>query len=186
MAAVEGDEQLAVPVVDPVDGCLPASHTRRCLDHREVPARLHPSSVRRIDALTHHRKGVLRQGSGHERSIGVEDRDLLGGDGVDGRTEELGVVDVDAGHDRHLGIEHVGRIEPSAQPDLHDADVDRLRGEQRERERRRHLEVGHRCPRRCLVPRHEPRDVTRGLREPVGVDGHSVDGESLLHRVEVR
>ena len=50
------------------------------------------------------------------------------------------VIEADAGDDRNEGSQHVGRIEPPAEPDFDDRQVDLLSHEVHEPQRGRHLE----------------------------------------------
>jgi hypothetical protein len=52
---------------------------------------------------------------------------LLQADRLAGVAQELGMINVDAGHDRAVGVDEVDRIEPPAQPDLQDQDIERER-----------------------------------------------------------
>lgn len=61
---------------------------------------------------------------GHDRrAAGAHHMGLLPADGLPVRTEDLDVVEVDAGEQGHVGIDHVDGIEPAAQPDLEDHQV---------------------------------------------------------------
>ncbi len=58
--------------------------------------------------------------------------------------EILGVIDIDAGDDRAVGIEDVDRVEAAAQADFEDHRVQSARGEQAHDRQRREFEVGQR------------------------------------------
>ena len=81
---------------------------------------------------------------------------LVGGDQLHGVAQDLHVIQTDAGEHGHPRRQHVGGIDPAAQPHLHHGRVHLLLGEQAEGQGHQRLEVGGRTPRRlpaCLVQR---------------------------------
>jgi hypothetical protein len=54
------------------------------------------------------------------------------------------MVDVDAGHDRHVGVDDVDGVEPSAQADLQDHDIEPGAGQQVHDRQRGEFEIGQR------------------------------------------
>jgi hypothetical protein len=72
----------------------------------------------------------------------AQDAGLLAADGLAVVSEELGVVDVDAGQHRAVGIEDVDRVEAAAEADLEDAEVERRGREQPGNHQERELEIG--------------------------------------------
>ena len=77
------------------------------------------------------------------RNAPPQDPRLLPGDVGVGRTEDRGVLEVDAGDDGNDGIDHVGRVVAAAQTDLDDRKLAAASRERVERHRGEHLEGGH-------------------------------------------
>ena len=60
----------------------------------------------------------------------------------DRRAEPIHVVEVDVGDDGHAAVPGMGRVEPAAQPDLDEGDVEVRLGEVPEDDRGQQLELG--------------------------------------------
>ena len=101
----------------------------------------------------------LARGAGHGQVAALDDRGLLPGDGRDRRAQAVRVVEVDVGHDRHAAVPGMGRIEPSAEPDLHQRHVEVGLGEVPEDHGGQQLELG----RLAVAPRDLVRDRQDGL-----------------------
>ena len=80
------------------------------------------------------------------------------------RAEVLGVVDVDAGDHRAVGVEGVDRVEAPAEADLEDHQVERRRREQARDRQQRELEVGQRDVAARALDRLEVRQQRRRRR----------------------
>ena len=116
----------------------------------------------------------------HERGPGPYDSRLLRGDMCASRTGPIGVVDLDVGDDRDIGIEHIGGVEPPERSDLDDGHVDVCLRQQDERGRRHQLEPAVIDAGRCGF--HDP-----GNRISHPVVGHRapVDADALGDVVQV-
>ena len=109
---------------------------------------------RHTDALgpaADHAQPGLRGARDRARVTALDDLCLFGRDRLDRRAEHLHVVERDVGDRRHAALPDVRRIEPPADADLDDADLDANAREVQERRRRQHLELG-----RWAVPAEEP------------------------------
>ena len=93
--------------------------------------------------MLEHRNRWLGVGD-HGRTTGSHDRRFLGADRLARLAEPVAMIDVDHHQHRAIGIDDVHRIEPAAEPDLEDGDVERVPREQRQRRQRREFEVGQR------------------------------------------
>ena len=91
-----------------------------------------------------------------EGRVGLQDRQLLGGDLERGLPQVLGVLEADRGQGRHPRGDDVGRVEAPAEPGLDHRDLDARRGEGDEGRGRGRLELGHRHR-----PPPEPRSTAR-------------------------
>ena len=127
-----------------------------------------------IDALRRHRVAHDR------RPAAPEDARLLAADRLAVVAEDLGVVDVDAGEDRAVGIEDVDRVEAAAQADLEDDQIERRAGEQPHDGEQRELEVGQRDVAARRLDRLEVRQ------QGGAVDAAAVDAAALLEADEMR
>jgi hypothetical protein len=78
----------------------------------------------------------------------LDDAGLLSGDRLDGRAEEVGVVDIDRSEHGDLAVGDVGGIPAATHPDLDHGDIDGRVGEHGIREDDEHLEEGE--PRAAL------------------------------------
>ena len=65
----------------------------------------------------------------HERHARFCNAGLFGGDQLDGIAEILLVIERDARHDGHQRLDHVGAVEPPAEADLDDGDINAAGGE---------------------------------------------------------
>ena len=95
------------------------------------------------------------------------------------------MVQVDVGHDGHAAVPGVRRIEPTAQPDLDEGDVQLGLGEVAEDHGREQLELGRVAvaPGDPVGDRQDRLDVTG---EVVGADRPAVDDDPLAIGHEVR
>ena len=109
--------------------------------------------------------------AGHRQVAALDDRRLLAGDVADRRAEPVHVVEIDVRDRRHAAVPGVRRVEPPAEADLDEGEVDPLLGEPAEDDRGQELELGRRAepPRR---PDRRPRqDLVDEPRERRRVDG---------------
>jgi hypothetical protein len=113
----------------------------------------------------------------------LDDGRLLSGDGLDGRAEAIGVVEVDVGDHGHAAVPGMGRVEPPADPDLDEGDVDLGLGEVAKDHRRQELEIRRR-PGAACHPLGQGDDLGDEPDEGVGVDGSAVDDDPLAVRDE--
>ena len=116
------------------------------------------------------------------RAARLDDPRLLAGDVGERRSGELVVVHADVGDDGHLGVDDVGGVPATEQPDLDDGDVDGDVGEPAQRRRRDGLEVARADPGESL----EVGDGGDLLGEVVVVDRLGVAGDALVDAFEVR
>jgi hypothetical protein len=123
----------------------------------------------------------------NDRAAGAHDAGLLVADGLAVGAEELDMVDIDAGDDRAGRLDDVDRVQPAAQADLEDHEVE-LRARQRQHDRQRgELEVaqadlglvGAMAAAREL-------DIGKGRQQRVGRDGLALDAAALLEMHQVR
>ena len=80
--------------------------------------------------------------AGHRDIPAFDDGGLLARDGRHRVAEPILVVQVDVGDDRHATIPGMGRIEPAAQADLDQGDIERLFGEPAKDDGREQFEFG--------------------------------------------
>ena len=83
------------------------------MDRRPAPARHAPD----------HRLGFGRHAPQHHRTPFLDDARLFPGDLGDRIAQHLAMVEPDGRDHRHLRHDHIGRVEPSAEPGLDQRDV---------------------------------------------------------------
>ena len=129
-------------------------------------------------------------GAEHWRGRRADDRGLLGSDGPEGGSEDLSVVEADAGDDCHAGTHDAGCVPAPAEADLEHGDLDLALAEKPERCGREQLELreaGGRTERRVgshLVGGHKRRFERKG--EPSVGDRIAGDLDALVVALEVR
>src|SRR6185369_17060536 len=96
----------------------------------------------------------IPDGPGDRDVAALDDRGLLAGDVDDRRAEPVRVVEVDVRDRRDAAVPGMGRIEPSAEADLDEREVDALLGEPAEDDGGQKLELGRVA--------ETPRDPVRG------------------------
>ena len=123
---------------------------RWCSPGSDVPGRDSGGGAADVDEVDVVRVGERRERGGRvrlpddQRPAGPADRRLLGRDDRDVGTEPVGVIERDARQHGAVRVPEVDRVEPTAEPDLHDRDVAARLDEQRHRGEGRELEVGQR------------------------------------------
>ena len=127
---------------------------------------------RRATALREFRDHVQNLGrlrARHHRDARLDDPGFLGRDAGEAVAEEFPVVDRDRGDGAgSRPLDHVGRVTPAAEPDLQDAEISRILGEEQEGGGGDDLEHGDR--RAGVDPLHCFQCIRerRRLHEPVG------------------
>ncbi len=112
------------------------------------------------------------------------DAGLLPADGFAVRSQELRVVDVDAGDDRAVGIHDIGRVEAAAQAHLQDGDIQARLAHEAQDGERGELEVGQGHLRAAMRSRRlHGREVRDQIVRP---DTLAPDAAALLELHEVR
>ena len=175
---VQRQEDLVVAIVHPGDVDQATTHGRPTGEHLEV------------DVLGHQRRGPLgaehlaqlrRHPTQHRGGVGLDDPGLLARDGQLPAGGEVRVVAADAGHDRHLGTDHVGRVVAAQQTDLDHSDVDRRLGEPAQRRGGHQLEPGG--PHR--QERLDRADPVEHLRQRLVVDRLTVTTEAFVDPLQM-
>lgn len=96
------------------------------------------------------------------------------------------MVFADGRHHADLCVDDVGRVQPTAEANLEDGGIDRLVGEECEGGGGRELEVGVGSVPRPLAKIGERSNVAHGDSEFLTRRETTVDGEPLLHALQVR
>src|SRR4029078_3855314 len=105
---------------------------------------------------------------------------LLAADRLAVGAEVLAVVDVDAGPDRAVAVERGDGVEPAAEPDLEDDEIERSRRKERDDREQRELEIRERDVAARSLHRLERRQQRRGA------DPRAADPAALLEMDQVR
>ena len=88
---------------------------------------------------------LARLARDHRRHAGFENAGLLGGDRGDRVAEKIAMIERHARDDaRERTLDHVGGVEPAAEPDFEQQHIGRMAREQQKGRRRLHLEHGDR------------------------------------------
>ena len=107
-----------------------------------------------------------------------DDGGLLPGDRLHSGSEPVRVIERDVGHDGYSAIPGVGRVEPAAQPDFDDRQIDADFGEPEERDGGQDLELG----RVAVAAGHDVgfcQDPAHQSREGVGFNGLAANPKPL-------
>ena len=80
----------------------------------------------------------------HDRLAGAHDAGFLKADAFPGVTQKFHVVQIDAGDDGAVGVQNVDGIEPTAQPDFQNHDIEFGIGQQLQNRQRGEFKVGQR------------------------------------------
>ena len=117
----------------------------------------------------------------------LDDRRLLARDVGDRRAESVGVVEIDVGDRRHPAVPGMGRVEPPAEADLDEREIDPLLGEPAEDDRGQELELGG-VPEAAGQPVGGRDRVPHQPGERARIDGSSADLQPLAigHEVWLR
>ncbi|MNR25856.1 hypothetical protein D3C85_1430270 [compost metagenome] len=86
--------------------------------------------MRRIQVATERRRAL------------AENAGLLEGHGLSGITQVVRMIDADAGDQRHIGVDHVDRVQTPAQTDFQHHGIESGLLKQPERRQGAHLEIG--------------------------------------------
>ena len=100
-----------------------------------------------------------------DRHARLDDAGLLDGDRFERGAQVLLVIEPDRRDGGDQRVEDVGRVEPAAEPDFADRDLDAGAAEQLERHRRRHFEE-RRVARRARPPLRSASTASRTSRRP--------------------
>ena len=112
---------------------------------RDAQRRLHAAGLP-LD----HRQRLAHLAGDHRRHAALEDAGFFRGDLLDGIAEEIAMIDRHRRDDAHKRpLDHIGGVEPAAEPDFEKQDVGRVAREQQKR--RRGLDLEYR-DRRVAVP----------------------------------
>jgi hypothetical protein len=114
------------------------------------------------------------------RSAGPHHVRLLASDALAVRAEVLGVVEVDAGDHRAVGVDRVDGVEPSSESDFQDHGVEPRRRQTAQDRQRGELEIGQREVATSGFHRLEVRQ------QGCGIDRRAADAAPLLEVHEVR